>query len=281
MELDGILVIRKPEGMTSFDVIARLRKKYKQKKFGHTGTLDPMASGVLVVMAGKACKILPYIQDTDKEYIATLALGSQYDTDDVFGTLEKTQEANTAFDADAILASFKGKLHQRVPKASAKKVNGKKLYDYLRADQEVPEIYSDVEVYDIERLEADKNHPDDLRFRVACSSGTYIRSICRDFGEKTGNLAAMTSLVRTEANGFTLDQADDLDAETHRLYPIAMMLDYPKIQAENLDDIRNGKKIRLETDADRVLMMDGETALAIYDRMTPGRNVFASARGLW
>lgn len=274
--MDGILVVNKPAGMTSFDVIARLRKQYGQKKFGHTGTLDPMASGVLVILAGSACKILPFLKDTDKEYEATIELGARYDTDDVTGIIEETAPVRLDFDFQTVLETFAGKQHQKVPKASAKKINGKKMYDYLRSGQPVPDVYSDIEVYSIEPISSD-----DLSFRVSCSSGTYIRSICRDFGEKTGNLAAMKDLVRTRACGFSLDQADALDAPEHHVYPIRMLLDYPEMQAPAAEDIRNGKTVHLDCQDDEVLLLDGEDVLAIYARRKPGSDLFSCVRGLW
>lgn len=275
--MNGILVINKPAGMTSFDVIGKLRKKYGQKKFGHAGTLDPMASGVLVVLAGSATKILPYLSDTDKEYIASIALGTQYDTDDVFGKAEASKPVDMDFDFEKVLAGFAGRQHQKVPKASAKKIHGKKMIDYLRQDQPVPDVYTDIEIYGIQALDAGS-----LSFKVDCSTGTYVRSICRDFGLKTGNLAAMKSLVRTKANGFSIDQAEELDADTHTLYPAARLLNYPQVQAENPEDIRNGKGIVLRHEkADRVLVMDGDELLAIYSRKDPGRPLFVCTRGLW
>ncbi len=274
--MDGILVINKPAGMTSFDVIARLRKKIGQKKFGHAGTLDPQASGVLVVLAGSATRILPYLSDKDKKYIAQIELGRQYDTDDVFGQVENEQPVRLDFDFEEVLQSFKGPLHQRVPKASAKKVNGKKLYDYLREGKEVPVVYSDVEVYDIHAL-----NPETLEFEVHCSSGTYIRSICRDFGEKTGNAAAMKSLIRTQANGFTLDEAQSLEDEQLHVYPIDRLLDYPHLQIENVSDVLNGKTIRLQTEYDEVLLYDKDRLLALYKRKTSGKDWFGCERGLW
>lgn len=276
--LNGILVINKPAGMTSFDVIAKLRKKYHQKKFGHTGTLDPMASGVLVILAGAATKILPYLSDTDKSYEASIALGANYDTDDVTGKIINEKPIHTDFDFQQVLSSFLGKQHQKVPKASAKKVNGQKLYEKLRNDQEVPDVYSDIEIYDIRPVSQE-----DLSFQVDCSSGTYIRSICRDFGEKTGNAAAMKSLVRLKACGFDLEQAQDLDAPIHTLYSIDRLLDYPKVQAKSVADIKNGKAIQLfNQKEDRVLVMDDKgQVLAIYSRQKPGSSWFGCSRGLW
>ncbi len=274
--MDGILVIHKPQGMTSFDVISRLRRKYSQKKFGHAGTLDPMASGVLVVFAGKACKALQFLSDTDKEYIASIQLGTAYDTDDVFGKAEKTAPVNPNFCFKEELQTFVGKQHQKVPRASAKKVAGKKLYDYLREGKPVPDVYSDIEIYEIEPL-----CEDDLRFRVACSSGTYIRSICRDFGVKTGNLAAMKSLVRTKANGFTLDEAEDLDAPKHTLYPISRVLNMPVIQAEDPWKVRAGQTLHLDADAPRVLLAQDDEILAVYEQLERHPGIYHCARGLF
>ena len=166
--MDGILIIDKPYGMTSHDVVNWLRKKYKQKKFGHTGTLDPNATGVLVVLCGKSCKLLQFLSDTDKEYIGQIEFGKSTSTDDIWGEVEVEKEVNLDFSFSEELQKFVGKNHQLVPKTSNKKVNGKKLMDYQREGLEVPKVYSDIEIYSMEDL-------GDYRFRVACSSGTYVR----------------------------------------------------------------------------------------------------------
>lgn len=273
--MNGIIVINKPANMTSLDVIACLRKRYKQKKFGHAGTLDPMATGVMVVLAGNATKILPYIQDTDKQYIATIQLGAKYDTDDIFGQIEQEAPIHTDFDFDAVLKTFIGKQHQKVPKASAKKIQGKKMYDYLREGLEVPDVYTDIEIYNVQAID-----PQELSFSIDCSSGTYIRSVCRDFGEKTNNLAAMKSLVRTKANGFSIDQTQDIDADEHVIYPINKLLNLPEIQAPEPDRIRNGQTVQLNSEHDRVLVMDQDEVLAIYQRKYDGKNWYSCERGL-
>ena len=274
--MDGIIVINKPAGMTSHDVIAFLRKKYKQKKFGHTGTLDPNASGVLVVLCGKACKILQFLEDTDKEYIAQLQLGAQYSTDDIGGEKKKDQPIQPIQDLQALLRSMEGKQHQLVPKTSAKKIQGKKLMDYQREGKEVPDVYANIEIYATKVLD-EKN----LIFQVSCSSGTYIRSICRDIAQKTNNLGAMASLVRTKVGRFQLEQAESLDQERHTLYPLEMALDqYPFIRYPDLSAIKNGKPIMLDSEKDRVCLVDQEQkALAIYEREEG--NLFKSKRGLW
>lgn len=272
--MDGVLIINKPAGMTSHDVVNRLRKKYGQKKFGHTGTLDPEASGVLVVLAGRAVKLLQFLQDTDKEYTASIALGSKTNTGDIWGNVLETRPVNTDFDFARVLESFKGPQRQKVPAYSAKKVNGKKLYELAREGKEVPEVFQDVVISEIEPVEEDN-----LSFHVRCSSGTYIRSICEEFGEKTGNLAAMSSLVRTKASGFSLSQAEDLDAESHTIYPMESVLNLPEIEYEPIEDIKNGKHVRMETPEDRVLITHDGKAVAVYDRHHG--QIFSCTRGLW
>ncbi|WP_298070858.1 tRNA pseudouridine(55) synthase TruB [uncultured Faecalibaculum sp.] len=276
--LDGILVIDKPVGMTSHDVIARLRRKYKQKKFGHTGTLDPDASGVLVILAGKAAKCLQFFPDTDKEYIARLALGTETDTDDATGQVTCEKPVNRDFSLAAVLKEFEGRQHQLVPATSAKKIAGKKLLEYQRQGKEVPPVYADVTIYETEVLDEES-----LTFRVACSSGTYIRALCRDVARATGNCGHMQSLRRTRAGGFTLEQAESLDQEMHRIHPVETALDaLPQIGADqvSLQDVRNGRHLHLDLEEDRVLILDENGhALAVYDR--DHGDVFACARGLW
>ena len=276
--MDGILVIDKPAGMTSHDVIACLRKQYRQKKFGHTGTLDPDASGVLVILAGKAAKCLQFLPDTDKEYIAELELGSQTDTDDASGQTICTAPVRRDFSLEQELKKFEGPLHQQVPMTSAKKVAGKKLMDYQRQGKEVPPVFADVTVYETEVLDEQA-----LRFRVLCSSGTYIRALCRDLARATGNCGHMKSLRRIRAGGFTLEDAEPLDCQTHTLHPVREALQGLSVLDQrdvSLEDVRNGKHLRLPCDQDRVLILDetGE-ALAVYDR--DHGDVFACSRGLW
>lgn len=270
--MDGILVINKPAGMTSHDVISHLRRQYKQKKFGHTGTLDPDATGVLVVLAGKACKCLQFLENTDKEYLAEIELGEDTDTDDAAGNVINTKPVNTSFDFAAELHKFKGPLHQRVPDVSAKKVDGKKLYELQRKGREVPAVYADVTVYDIEPA-------GDLKFRVACSSGTYIRSICRDLAHNTGNCGHMKSLVRTRTGQFGLEEAQPLEGP-HTIYPMKQALAGMKsMHWAKEGDIENGRRIHIDTPEERLLMVDdrGEP-LAVYGR--DHGDVFGCIRGL-
>lgn len=270
--MDGILIIDKPKGMTSHDVINVLRKKYHQKKFGHTGVLDPEATGVLVVMCGKATKVLQFLSNTDKRYIAEIEFGISTTTDDIYGEVTQKKEINMDYDFDAVLQSFVGACHQRVPMTSNKRVNGKKLIQYQRKGQEVGPVYQDIEIYEMKKI-------NDTSFEVYCSSGTYVRSICRDIGEKTNNLACMKSLRRTQVGNFTIEQAQDIDDEPV-LYSIASVLEH--IYPIHLDDclpVYQGKHLCLNCDEKQVCIYDKEEPIAIYEKGMDG--FYHSKRGLW
>lgn len=258
--------------MTSHDVINKLRKKYHQKKFGHTGTLDPEASGVLVVLCGKACKVLQFLSDTDKRYISEIQLGYSTTSDDIFGETLEEQEINMDFDFEKEIKRFIGKQHQKVPMTSAKKINGKKLMDYQRENIEVEPVYADIEIYDMKPLE-------NLSFEIFCSSGTYVRSVCRDFGENTGNKACMKSLVRTQVGRFTIDMAQEIEDDPI-LYPTIQVLDhFEKVELDDPTPIYQGKTIRLPAKKDVVCIVDKGEPIAIYERLPNG--YYHSKRGLW
>ena len=274
--MDGILIIDKPAGMTSHDVVNILRKKYRQKKFGHSGTLDPQATGVLVVLCGKACKALQFLQDTDKEYIGQIKFGYSTKTDDIWGETLESKPFCSNFDFKQELNKFLGKQKQLVPKTSNKKVNGMKLIDYQRKGLKVPEVYADVEIYSIEEL-------DDYKFKVACSSGTYVRSICRDLALNTNNLGCMSYLRRTKVGRFSIEQAytlEQLDLVEPVLYSMKDVLDhFEMIEYSNIDDVYQGKRIRLNTVNDIVCITKNYEPIAIYERES--NSTFKSKRGLW
>ena len=274
--LNGLLLVNKPQNMTSFDVVAIMRKKLHVKKIGHSGTLDPMAEGSLLLLIGKATMIIPYLENTDKEYIATFELGKQTDTEDIWGNVIEEKEVREIDDLSSLCHSFIGKQKQLPPMVSSIKVNGKKLYEYARDKIEVERPLRDIEIYDIEVL--DKN-----KIRVSCSSGTYIRSLIRDMALQSGNIGCMSSLIRTRIGNFTLDdcyQLDEVDVDTVQLHSIYEALSYlPMIEIENERDVMNGKKLRLDTKEDRVLMVKDKEALAIYQRHH--QNIFSCERGLW
>lgn len=207
----GMLVIDKPSGMTSFDVIRRLRRATGQRKLGHAGTLDPMATGVLLIMFNRATRLAPYLMDSPKCYRAEVSFGAATDTDDAEGTVIARGETEhlEAANIDAALQRFIGAIEQTPPQYSALHVNGKRAYELAREGKEV-EIKA--RVVEIDRIENIEHAREKVRFDVWCGKGTYIRSIARDLGEALGTRAHLSGLRRTYAAHFSIDEAHTLDA---------------------------------------------------------------------
>lgn len=207
---NGILNINKPEGWTSQDVVAKLRGRLHIRRVGHTGTLDPMATGVLPVCFGKATRIIEYYDDDFKTYEAEMKLGMVTDTLDITGTVLETKSVDVS-EEDVIQAicSFRGWIAQIPPKYSALKVNGKPLYKYAREGVEVEIKSREIYVADIQPLEVNPAE-NWVRFRVTCSKGTYIRTICDDIGKKLGCGGTMTALQRTQSGCFRVEDARTL-----------------------------------------------------------------------
>lgn len=209
-QLFGFLNIYKPKGMTSFDVVAKLRRVTKIKQIGHTGTLDPFAVGVLPICIGKATRLIEYLDD-DKEYLATVQFGKDTDTYDLDGTVTKTYDKKiTQEDLISILDDFRGEIEQLPPIYSAIKVNGKKLYEYARKGEEVEikprKVFIsklELENFDFEKQEA--------KILVGCSKGTYIRSIAYDIGQKLNCGGYLTALERTKAGLFNREHSIPLE----------------------------------------------------------------------
>ena len=203
--INGIINIYKEKGFTSHDVVAKLRGIMKQKKIGHTGTLDPQAMGVLPVCLGNATKLCDMMVEKEKEYIAQACLGIMTDTQDITGTvLEQKQVMVGKKQLEEALQEFVGEYDQIPPMYSALKVNGKKLYELAREGKEVERKPRRVEIYAIELLEVRIPY---FSIRVRCSKGTYIRTLCHDIGLKLGTLATMTELTRTKSGQFSLENA--------------------------------------------------------------------------
>ncbi|MCC7430688.1 tRNA pseudouridine(55) synthase TruB [bacterium] len=199
-----VLNIFKPEGWTSFDVVAKLRNLLKIKKIGHAGTLDPFATGVLVVCTGKATKKINDFVETKKEYVATVEFGKTTNSCDVTGetTSQKSTQNLTVKDFEKILDEFKGEILQIPPMFSAKKIGGKRLYKLARKGIEVERKPVKITIFELEILE--NNFPE-VVIKVVCSKGTYIRSLANDFGEKLGCGAYLKKLVRTKVGDFTVE----------------------------------------------------------------------------
>lgn len=207
---NGILNINKPEGWTSQDVVAKLRGRLHLRRVGHTGTLDPMATGVLPVCFGKATRIIEYYDDDFKTYEAEMKLGMVTDTLDITGTVLETKPVDVS-EEDVIqtIDSFRGWITQIPPKYSALKVNGKPLYKYAREGVEVEIKSRKIYVEDIQPVEVNLRE-NRILFRVTCSKGTYIRTICDDIGKKLGCGGTMTALQRTQSGCFRVEDARTL-----------------------------------------------------------------------
>lgn len=207
--MNGILLIDKDKGMTSHDVVNRVRRILGTRKVGHTGTLDPIATGLLPVLVGEGTKISNYIVADDKEYIATAAFGSEYTTYDITGDiLSKTDNIPSDKDVIKYIEGLKGKHTQKPPIYSAIKVNGKKLYEYARAGIEVEIPEREVEIFETEVLNIKSG---DVCFRVKCSTGTYIRSLIQSMGRDLSSYAAMSDLRRTKVGVFNIEDAISLE----------------------------------------------------------------------
>ncbi|MCI6276463.1 MAG: tRNA pseudouridine(55) synthase TruB [Clostridium sp.] len=211
--MDGIINVFKPKGISSFQVVRAVRSISGEKKVGHTGTLDPLASGVLPICLGKGTKIIEYIMENQKVYKATLKLGEETDTYDLEGTVISSKEVGEIplSEVEKVLESYIGEIDQIPPMYSALKVDGKRLYELARKGIEVEREARKITIYDIELLKYAKPF---ITIRVRCSKGTYIRSLCKDIGDSLKCGAVMTELVREGSGVFNTENSIELEALT-------------------------------------------------------------------
>ena len=206
--MNGVLLIDKPEGWTSMDVCAKLRRALGERRVGHAGTLDPLATGLLTVFLGRATRAVEFAEGDSKTYEATLRLGLVTDTQDITGTVLETHPVDiTTERLDAALSQFRGDVLQIPPMYSALKVNGKKLYELARKGREVERKPRPVTIHALDLTGRTEN---DVYLRVKCSKGTYIRALCHDLGQTLGCGGTMAALRRTAAGRFTVEQAHTL-----------------------------------------------------------------------
>ena len=207
--MDGIIIINKEKNWTSNDIVQKLKHTFYEKT-GHTGTLDPQATGVLPILVGKGTSLSKYLVNHDKEYIATIRLGEKTSTGDQEGEIiEKKPVTDDMFDAEnvrKVLSEFKGKQNQIPPMYSAIKVNGKKLYEYARSGKKVEIEPREIEIFDIDLISISKE-TQEITYMVWCSKGTYIRSLCEDIAESLGTVGFMKKLNRTRVGEFRIEQA--------------------------------------------------------------------------
>ena len=241
--MDQLLVVNKPEGFTSRDVVNKLSKILNTKKIGHTGTLDPIATGVLVCLTGKYTKLVDLLTALDKEYIAEIKLGIKTDTGDVTGNvIDKSNKVILKNNVLDVIEKFPKKYLQTVPKYSAVKINGKKLYEYARENIEIELPKREVNIYNLELISF---NDDIIKIKTKVSKGTYIRSLIEDICEMLGTVGCMKSLVRTHQGIFGIDEAytlDDIQNNNFIGKNIHEFLDYPCINVEecNLKTVLNG-----------------------------------------
>lgn len=270
--MNGIIVVNKKKGCTSRDVVNQVSKILKTKKVGHIGTLDPLAEGVLVLCVGKALKMVQMLVQHDKEYIAGIKLGIETDTLDITGNILKKEAVKkyTNEEIKEVLKKYLGSIVQEVPKYSAIKVNGKKLYEYARKGEEV--VLPKREVY-ISELELISDNVDNEFFiKCSVSSGTYIRSLIRDIGNSLGTIATMTSLTRTRVGNFSILDSytiDDIEEGKYKILKIDEVIDLPKVivDYELEKKVRNGCVLEKFFDDEMVFLYNKDNVLlAIYQK---------------
>lgn len=241
--MNGIVIIDKPEGWTSQDVTARLRRVFQTRRIGHGGTLDPMATGVLPVFVGRATRGVEFFENAGKTYEATIRLGITTDTEDMTGkVLEKKPVSVTQEAFCAALTQFHGEIWQVPPMYSALKVNGQKLYELARKGKEVERKSRKITVYDLQCLSF---CGDTARLRISCSKGTYIRTLCKDIGDKLGCGGCMAGLRRVQAGEYTAENAvalqELLESENPEKYlmPVdTMFQQHEKVMLTNKQETR-------------------------------------------
>lgn len=267
--MNKVIIVNKEKGYTSRDVVNKLNKILKTKKIGHTGTLDPIATGVLVVCVNEATKLCELLTSSFKEYEATIKLGIKTDTGDITGkVLEKSSYPKyTLNKIKQVLKSFLGKSIQEVPIYSAVKIKGKKLYEYARNNEEVVLPKREIEIKEIELLKYDN---DIIKFRVLVSKGTYIRSLIEDICCKLGTIGTMNDLVRLKQgefkieDSFTLKQIENNEYKSLSLKEVLSNFPQKKLTLEEYKQIKNGVLIKNEDNEPYTVFTYNEKVVAIY-----------------
>ena len=280
--MDAVILLNKPAGMTSFDAVAKCRRIFHERKIGHTGTLDPEASGLMIILLGKYTKLLPYCVKNHKAYQATLKLGEMTDTEDIWGTIinTKTPSIHTEAEIDNAVQSLTGDILQVPPMYSALKKDGKKLYEYARQGIEIEREARPVH---ISTLEVEKIDETNYRMNAVVSSGTYIRTLITDFGKQLDELAIMSSLIRTKIEHLSLKDActfEDLESGVSFLSPIqGINPTYKIVETDRVMDIKNGKRIKLDIFDPQVIFTSNGELLAAYALQEDG--LYHCLRGLF
>lgn len=267
--MNGVVIVDKPKGMTSRDVVNIVSKKYSTKKVGHTGTLDPIATGVLVLCIGKATKLVSRLTSLEKEYIATVILGEETDTLDITGNIIDDKICiKTQKEIEEVLKSFIGSYNQEVPKYSAVKINGKKLYEYAREDKNVilPKRIVHIKSIGLLGNVTYKNNKTIFSFKCVVSKGTYIRSLIRDIAQRLNTVGIMSDLRRVKQGSFDIKNSIKLEnLSNDDIISIRNILNVKKVKLTS--DIRkkilNGAPVENIYNEDEILFVD-EDEIALY-----------------
>ena len=273
--MDGIILINKEKGITSRDVVNMVSKRLNTKKVGHTGTLDPLATGLLVLCVNKACKLVELLTNHDKDYIAKVKLGIKTDTYDITGNII-SENYNYNLEEKklvSVLNSFNGEYEQVVPIYSSVKVNGKKLYEYARNNQKVELPKHLVKISNIKLLEFNN---DSFVFFVTVSSGTYIRSLINDIGNKLNIFMTMEELERTRVGDYLLENATNMD--NFKIIPIIDAVNIKKVEVDDvlLKKVMNGVKITNIYHEKMIMFTKNNNVIAIYQDI--GNNMMQTYR---
>jgi tRNA pseudouridine55 synthase len=263
---DGLLLVDKPAGVTSHDVVLAARRAFGESRIGHAGTLDPFATGLLVLLLGRATRLLPYLDGVPKEYAATIALGRETATDDLEG--ETVREAAPPTDAaiGEAVAHLTGQLEQIPPAYSAKRIAGRRAYEAARAGEELVLAPASVTVFEWRDL---RREGDTLHATIACGGGTYIRALARDLGRLTGSAAHLAALRRVRSGPFRVDAAVGLDVIRDGGAVLRPALDalptipHLSLAGEDAERVLRGMTVAREGEADRAALVDGRSGALV------------------
>lgn len=267
--MSGIIVVDKPKGYTSRDIVNIISHELHEKKVGHTGTLDPLATGVLVVCLGKYTKLVDMLTSLNKEYIAEIKLGVETDTLDITGNILREEDVQvTKEQILKVFSKFIGEYQMEVPLYSAIKVNGKKLYEYARSGEEVKLPIKKVHIYELELLSF---HQDVITFRCKVEKGTYIRSLIRDITKYLGVVGTMNNLVRIKQGNFRIEEANSLEDIQNHHYQILKIKDVLTIENYSLNEVEykkvsNGNSLSLNRKEEELLLTYQDREIAIYEK---------------
>ena len=286
-EIDGILLVDKPIGLTSQDVVTKVKRVLNVEKAGHAGTLDPFASGLLVILLGDATKLSNYLLEENKEYLAQIVVGKSTDTLDIDGNVTTIKKVKEMLDVDKVLDGLVGKISLVPPMYSAIKVNGQKMYDLARKGEIVDLKARENEIFSLKRVSELKYQDDELTFEVLCnvSKGTYIRSLCQEIGNRLGYPAFVKTLRRVKSGQMSIDDACQLD-DVNSLKVVSIIDALKGKEVVHINDViynrvKNGMKIYLNNEkADVVYLEYNKRLVAIYELFNKENKQYI-ARRVW